>query len=422
MDQLPTAVLDAIQFEKANWANGSVKEDPFYTLSTDDANTEPGKALKVEHDSDTTRYLLPPATAISRFVYQSEDYLGSRVPVSAIILWPYSPKNQEDGYPIVAWAHGSSGNNPNCAPSNHKSVWQHFLAPYQLVSNGYVVVATDYAGLGVHQRPSGDPITHEWLASPSHANDIVYAVQAAQSIYSELSKKFVVIGHSQGGGAAWATAQRQVTKPVSGYLGAVAVSPLTTIVDQPEPFRSVLAFATCPGLASINSNFRLSDVLTEDGQQRLAVIKATGGGLAVAMPLLRGENSLKPEWAQNNVLRAFHEEISNGGKEIAGPLLVIHGESDDRLSSEVIAKAVDKTAMNFPSSRLEYISIPDVSHVSTLQASQRLWMEWIADRFAGHETKQETQRAVLRSARGAAAYQKEQNWYIEAATQFYHAS
>ena len=414
-------VLDAIQFEKAIWANGSVFDDPFYKMSLDDANTEPGNALKVEHDSDTTRYLLPPATAISRFIYQSENYRGSRVPVSAIILWPYSPKNQEDGYPIVAWAHGTSGISPNCAPSNHKSVWQHFLAPYQLVSNGYVVVATDYAGLGVHQSPSGDLITHEYLVSPSHANDIVYAVQAAQSIFSELSKKFLVIGHSQGGGAAWATAQRQATKPVSGYLGAVAVSPVTTIIDQPEPFRSVLAMATCPGLASINNKFMLSDVLTEDGQQRLAAIEATGVGVAGAIPLLMGQNLLKPEWAQNSYLRTFHEEISNGGKEIAGPPLVIHGESDDKLSPEITAKAVDKTAIKFPSSQLEYISVPNVTHVPALQASQRLWMEWIADRFAGRETKHEVQRVVLKRARGAGAYQKEQNWYIEAATQFYHA-
>lgn len=64
------------------------------------------------------------------------------------------------------------------------------------------MVATDYAGLGVHRRPSGDLITHEYLASPSHAKDVGYAVQAAQSIFPELSKRFIVLGHSQGGCAA----------------------------------------------------------------------------------------------------------------------------------------------------------------------------------------------------------------------------
>ena len=422
MDQLPPLVHETIQFEKANWANGSVIEDPFYKVSPGDANIEPGNALKIEHETDPSRYFLPPATAISRFIYQSEDYRGSRVPVSAIILWPYSPKKQDDGYPIVAWAHGTSGMTPNSAPSNHKNVWQHFLAPYQLVSNGYVVVATDYAGLCVHRKPSGDLITHEYLVSSSHANDTVYAVQAAQGVFPELSKRFLVLGHSQGGGAAWATAHRQAIKPVAGYLGAVAVSPVTTLTDLSEPFRSVLAIATCPGLASINNKFKLFDVLTERGQQRLAVIEETGVGVAAALLLLMDENLLKPEWDQNIHLRTYYEEISNGGKEIAGPLLVIHGEADDRLRPESTAKAVDKTAVNFPSSQLEYVSVPDVTHVPALQASQRLWMEWIADRFAGHETKKEVQRAVLERARGAGAYQKEQNWYVEAATQFYHAA
>lgn len=135
------------------------------------------------------------------------------------------------------------------------------------------------------------------------------------------------------------------------------------------PFRFVLAMATCPGLASINNKSRLSGVLTEGSQQRLAVIEATGVGVAAAMPLLMGENLLKPEWAQDNYLRTFHEEISNGGKEIGGPPLVIHGEFDDRLSPEATNKAVDKTAMNFPSSQLEYVSVPNVTHVPALQAS-----------------------------------------------------
>ena len=102
MDQLPPLIHETIDFEKANWANRSVIEDPFYKVSPGDADIEPGNTLKVEHENDSTRYLLPPATAISRFVYQSEDYRCSRVPVSAMILWPYTPKKQEDGYPAVA--------------------------------------------------------------------------------------------------------------------------------------------------------------------------------------------------------------------------------------------------------------------------------------------------------------------------------
>ena len=155
------------------------------------------------------------------------------MPASAFILWPYSPKSQADGYAVIAWAqaHGTDKATVNHAPSNHATLSQHFLAPFQLAAQGYVVVGPDYAGIGVHKHASGEPIVHEYLGSPAHANDVVYAVQAAQKNFPEFSQDFVVIGHSQGGGAAWATAQRLVDRPVPGYLGGVAISPVTTILD-----------------------------------------------------------------------------------------------------------------------------------------------------------------------------------------------
>lgn len=74
--------------------------------------------------------------------------------------------------------------------------------------SSYVVVAADYAGLGVGKDALGKPTVHEYLASSSHAHDVFYSVQAAQTSFPELSKHFVIIGHSQGGGVAWAAAQR----------------------------------------------------------------------------------------------------------------------------------------------------------------------------------------------------------------------
>ncbi|KAL8753448.1 MAG: hypothetical protein Q9199_005045 [Rusavskia elegans] len=212
MDALPTAAQDALRYEKMNWANGSVFDQEFYQVPprVDGDKVLPGTPLKIEHETDTSKYLLPPMTSMSRFVYQSENLLGLPVPASAAILWPYSPKTHADGkYPVVAWAHGTSGIFAENAPSNHRSLWQHFLAPYLLVSAGYVVVMPDYAGLGVSKTAKGEKIVHQYLACPAHANDVVFAVQAAQSVWKdELSKDWVVIGHSQGGGAAWAVAER----------------------------------------------------------------------------------------------------------------------------------------------------------------------------------------------------------------------
>lgn len=48
-------------------------------------------------------------------------------------------------------------------------------------------------------------------------------------------------------------------------------------------------------------------------------------------------------------------------------------------------------------------------------------MDWIADRFKGVEVEKGYKTSTFSSARPAAVYHKEQNWYLEAATQFYHA-
>lgn len=421
METLPAPVSEALQFERSNWSDGSVLDDAFYTVPADSAKAPAGTLLKVDKDVDTSKYLLPPATALSRFIYQSESLSGALVPVSALVLWPYSPRSQSDGFPIVAWAHGTSGTFPDCAPSHLKNLWQHFLAPYQLALQGYVVVATDYAGLGVHKHTSGQAIVHEYLAAPSQANDVVYSVQAAQSAFTELSREFVVIGHSQGGGAAWAVAQRQASKPIAGCLGSIAISPVTTILDELEPFRSLLAVGAFSGIASDDLHSKTEQVFTPEGKQRVTAVQQLGAGVASATALLLGLGMLQAEWEQDQDVREYLSLISNGGKNIGCPLLVIHGESDSRLSPVTATKAVEKTMALFPHSQLEYILLPHMTHSPAMLASQRTWMDWIEKRFAGGEIKPYRPGEKLVPARPGTAYLAEQNWYLEPATQFFHA-
>lgn len=145
---IPEIIQQSLAFEQSQWATGSVLEDPFYSLTDENAaSAPPGTLLKLEATTNTSLFSLPPSTALSRFIYQSKTLKGSLVPVSAYILWPHTARSSHDGYQVVAWAHGTSGSSPNCAPSHMKNLWQHFLAPYQLSLQGYVVVATDYAGL-----------------------------------------------------------------------------------------------------------------------------------------------------------------------------------------------------------------------------------------------------------------------------------
>lgn len=193
-------IATALRFEQSSYANGSVADDEFYQVPRNTSNASPGTLLKVQSDVDTSAYTLPPQTALSRIIFQSKTINGTLIPASAYVLWPVCPRAQPDGYAIVGWAHGTSGLYGNAAPSHWKNLWQHFIAPYPLATQGYVVVAPDYAGLGIEKDAAGTPIIHEYLAAPSHANDLFYSIQAAQSAFSGALQAICHYGTFSGGG------------------------------------------------------------------------------------------------------------------------------------------------------------------------------------------------------------------------------
>ena len=425
--QVPEGIQDGLDYERLCYASGQPCTDAsFYNAPPDSASAKPGAVLKVETGTDASRYLLPPGTALSRIIYQSETFNGNPVPVSAFILWPYTATPQPDGgYPVVAWAHGTSGILADGAPSNQKNLWQHFLGPYQLALQGYVVVATDYAGLGVSKDVSGEPIVHEYVAAPAHANDVVYSVLAARAAFPELSKSWVATGHSQGGMAVWAVAERQVKKPVDGYLGAVPVSPPTRIIDEPGELSAVLGWTIAPVIAATDPEFDLEDVLTAEGLQAWSMVRKIRTGMVTSLALLMGMlksgvTLTKPDWKQNKHMVDFQERAQVGRKPFAGPMLVVFGEADPRLSIDIATKTVEETANAFPKSNLIYVTLPEVMHNGALTAGLKISADWIADRFRGVKAEGGYQRSKITPLRPAASYVKEQNWFLAPATDYYH--
>ena len=82
------------------------------------------------------------------------------------------------------------------AASNLRNLQYDFRSVFTLASMGYAVVIADYVGLGSDNF-------FNYLAYKLHANDVVYSVVAAQSVFSQLSREWVSFGHSEGGGVAW---------------------------------------------------------------------------------------------------------------------------------------------------------------------------------------------------------------------------
>ena len=168
---------------------------------------------------------------------------GKEVQATSLVFTPKTPV-PKDGWPIVIWAHGTTGVADICAPSrlalgsDVKNMISKFLA------EGYVVVAPDYAGLG----SGGD---HRFLNVKSEAYSITDAVVAARNwLGTKASKQWVTVGHSQGGQAALGAAQ-YASRAQLNYKGTVAVAPasnLKTIFDFGTEYAKTLSPAEKIGI------------------------------------------------------------------------------------------------------------------------------------------------------------------------------
>ncbi|KAL8768741.1 MAG: hypothetical protein Q9209_005159 [Squamulea sp. 1 TL-2023] len=418
-------VQAALAFERSTWANGSVEDDDFYHVPSNTTDLPAGTLLKLEIFTNTSLYTLPPQTALSRIIFQSEDFNGSLVPVSAFIQWPYSPRVVANGtYPIVAWAHGTSGAFPACAPSHFRNLANDFSAPFTLALQGYVVVAPDYAGLGVPRTADGRPTIHQYLASQAAANDLLYAVEAAQSAFPQLSEGFVVMGHSQGGGAAWAAAERQAKIPVAGYLGAVVISPLTNFIEilqvgfAPLGVETALAIAAAGialamhGIRTVFPNFDVREILTSAGISRLDILERVQGCNSVAAALFTSETTptIQPNVLDNSYVNVFQDLVTVGGKNITGPMLVLQGTGDTSIPANITTKYVNLTNEKFPDTAIDYITYEEVEHAPTLYTSQRDWLGWIERRFSGKSETSGLRVLQRKSALPQHNYQANLNW------------
>src|SRR5262249_4407688 len=136
------------------------------------------------------KYTLPPGVTATRILYHSRTAGGADVLASRVVLVPYG-KPPKGGWPLLARAHGTSGVARACAPSRMTTLFYNWEGLYEYVLLGYAVVATDYVGLGTEGR-------HAYLDMLSNGTDVIHSVPAARAAVPNLSKRWVVVGHSQG--------------------------------------------------------------------------------------------------------------------------------------------------------------------------------------------------------------------------------
>lgn len=141
--------------------------------------------------------------------------------------------------------------------------------------------------------------------------------------------------------------------------------------------------------------------------EKLSLIQQTGACSASVVSLIMGTEVTKPNWTKHSSVQNFQTSVKNGGKEIGGPLLVIHGDADPILNVSLTTSAVEETSSNFPTSQIEYLQLPGISHNAALTSSQRFWMDWIEKRFASVELEPGLKSLESKAAMPISVYQTE---------------
>ncbi|WP_336153439.1 alpha/beta hydrolase [Acinetobacter pittii] len=222
MNLLMTSVLSTSLFLVA-CGGGSSDDGPAPTNpSGTPTNNIQNPVVKVEAYTSTN--LGTVAAESSILTYKMLGQSGQEVQATSLVFTPNTPP-PVGGWPIVVWAHGTTGVADACAPSKAALAESTKDLISKLLAAGYVVVAPDYEGLGT-------PGIHPFLNVKSEAFSITDAVVATRNYLLQrnllTSKKWLTVGHSQGGHAALGAAQ-YASRAQLDYKGTVAVAPASNL-------------------------------------------------------------------------------------------------------------------------------------------------------------------------------------------------
>jgi acetyl esterase/lipase len=189
----------------------------FYTATQSELAGQPGTIIRQEPALGA-----PDGATGLRILYRSTGLRNEPIAASALVVIPRgSPQGDR---PIVAWAHPTSGIVQKCAPSLARHKFDGIQGLGRMIGRGYVVVATDYPGLGT-------PGTHPYLVGVSEARAVIDSVRAVRTLPDVGGgSRYAAWGHSQGGQAVLFTgiiSERYA--PELDLVGVAAAAPATDL-------------------------------------------------------------------------------------------------------------------------------------------------------------------------------------------------
>jgi Secretory lipase len=326
-----------------------------------------------------------------RVLYHSRTIHDRDVAVSGLVVAP-DREPPPGGFPVIAYAHGTTGLADACAPSRRAhpldaATDQDAAADLPVPpfwDAGYVVAATDYEGLGTPGR-------HPYLVGGSEARGVLDSIRAAWAIpEANAGADAAIVGISQGGHAALFSGElADAYAPDAGVKGVVALAPGAELAQAAMLLMSdetVVGFGVAigAGFAAAYPELRLEDVLTPSALERLDVLD-TGciddileAYAGPAGETLRLEALARPPWP------ALLDENTPGRVPTSVPIFVGQGEADPLVVPELTDALV--TRLCAIGDEVTYRRYPGESHSGVVEASQDDVLGWIGDVVAGRPT------------------------------------
>ncbi len=319
---------------------------------------------------------------VYRVMYVSETVSGQATAVTGLVVVPKTaaPKS---GYPVVSWGHGTNGMTDECAPSLEPSKIDSLANG--LLANNWVITASDYQG-------EGTPGLHPYLAGVVAAQNTSDIVRAAEQLPSvDVSKNYVVWGHSQGGQTAmYAHNIAPKYAPELTLKGVVAGAPpsqFDLIYDylKTSKYRYYLLMSAGGLNAAYGDKAApLDKVLTPKG---IALLDELDKGCSDYLSKTLGAVSIDetnlanpfdvPEWKK--LFLANDPKNFTSTNDI--PLLIIHGGADEQIPT--VSSQLLTTKLCGLGQGMQRWVYPGQSHSGVIATSATDMVDWMKARFAG---------------------------------------
>lgn len=363
------------------WAR-PVAPDAFYTPPPD----VPARAGVLLRQEPFTRQL-PAGARGWRILYTTTRDEGMPAVASALVLLGPGAAPASGPRPVIAWAHGTTGVAPSCAPSLLAQPFGNIPALEPLLQAGWVLVATDYPGQGT----TGP---NPYLIGQGQARATLDSVRAAQQLTeSGAGPRAVVWGHSQGGHAAlWTGMLAPGYAPDVALLGVAALAPASDLPALVSAVQHTLVGRLMSAYLLRAYGDAYSDVRAADYTSGVARLAAYD----IARYCLDGPGARLSVWQAQLVGRSLFSTPPDSGpfgarlaqnvprQPIAAPVLLAEGLADDLVLPRIQQAYVrERCAAGQALDHRRYVGRDHLSLVAADSPLSTDVLAWSRARFAG---------------------------------------